>query len=120
MLNLRTNVLVLVLGAAIALSSAACVSNTRGAIMNGTDAPISVKLEAEGKSVSFDKIAPNTTSAFQKLPFETLKGILITISEGAAKGGNLDFTKTHDHTVTVTKDAPPTTESKKNPDNTFW
>ncbi|MCB9730141.1 MAG: hypothetical protein H6744_12615 [Deltaproteobacteria bacterium] len=103
--------------------SAACGSVTRGAIRNDTAQPVTVMLQSPDgkKEVRFEKVPPQSTSAFEKLPFKSaLADIVVQILEGQAKGGNVDLVKVNDNVVVVSPDAPPTVDSKENPDNKFW
>ena len=111
----------LMLGAVCALLLGGCGVHTRAAVFNHTGDPISVTLMAkEGATLRFQNVAPGTTSAFQKVKFDSLAGVAVRVDSGTAKGGPVDLTKGQDNTITVSPAEPPAAKGTYNKDNEYW
>lgn len=103
----------------LCLALVACGTHTRVAVMNDTQHAVTVELKASDGSLVVTDLAPGSTSAFQKLGFEIMAGVAVTVS-GGGMGGTLDLTKTHDNVVVISDTAAPVTRSQANPDNSYW
>lgn len=115
----RTTVVALV-GMLLALGLVGCRgATTRAAVRNEAIAPVTVVVTGQGGLVTFADVAPNTTSAFQKLPFEALKGLRVSVNGGSPTG--LNMTEQGDNVMTVSPGGAVTLDVQDNPDNKpFW
>jgi hypothetical protein len=103
---------------AFGLLAVGCGVHTRVAVRNAGDAPISVTVaDSGGESLSFDQVAPGTTSEFQEAGFDGWGGVAVT---SGGESWSVDLTAEQDNTITVTPGTGATVEAVYNEENEYW
>jgi hypothetical protein len=100
--------------AGVVLSSgfARAAGSTEAAVRNESAAPVSVTLkDADGGTVAFDAVAPNTTSVPQELPSGGM--VHVTVSSGQAKEGAVNIRRGDKNVIAVSDTREPTLDAPK-------
>ncbi|MCA9640863.1 MAG: hypothetical protein H6718_01655 [Polyangiaceae bacterium] len=111
----RTRLMLSALLAAVCLVG--CGVNTRAAIKNGGSEPINVKLMSGEDQVEYGSVAPNTTTEFEKLGFDSYGNVTL---ESNGKQTPVKIQPEKDNTVTVKPDGSADVEAVYNEDNEYW
>lgn len=104
--------------AGIALFATACGVHTRVAVHNGGDAAADFTVTSAdgGDAVTFERVAPGTTSAFQRASFDDYHGVGVAGGDAEAE---VDLVPEQDNTVHV-EGGEARVEASYNPENEFW
>ena len=106
----------------LGLMVSACGVYTRAAVKNDGPEAITVTLAASsgGDKVVYEKIAPGTTAAFQRVKFDAYRAIDVQVTAGKGTAGKVDLHEKNDNTIVISPTEKPKAESAYNKDNEWW